>query len=1164
MRRPVRKRNRVGRCATEEKKSRKEMYRNFFTFDNLKGSYPDLKDELRRGTPTAVFGVSEPHKYLLASLVEQKAVYICADVQTAKKAAENIRTLSGKRVALLAPKDEVLLNKAALSKDALFARLCAVYEFQHGADVLVTDAEALIQLFPRTLPSAHLVVGRETDFTELLQKLTSFGYVREQTVESKGVFAVHGDILDIYPINCENPVRVDFFGDEVESIKPYDFVTGERLSTVAELNIVAATDVILSEEDRREIPDILRSEVKKCTSSESYARASAVADELIQKAESGQGNGFLMPLLENTCDFFTLADPDTLFLFDDGKRIYDRLDALYREHEERFYRLQEAGEAFSFTRRQYVDREDFFSNVSSFRRLALQTFASKVYFFEPMKLFNVKSTPIARYLNGLEALFTDISNWLMNGYRIILFCGTAERAEKMKERLYDEEKRVSPDVKSLSYLAGAEVTSQTLDRGLVLHETKLVLIGTNDLYLGSTNPQKRIKRKRGDLFLAPEIGDYAVHETHGIGRIVGMKKIETLDGIKEVIALEYKGGDMLYLPVERMDTLSKYVGEENPHLSKIGGAEFERVKERVRNSLKKMAFDLKKLYAERSEQRGYAFPYYEEEMEEFALGFEHTETADQLASIREIIGDMCSKKVMDRLLCGDVGFGKTEVAFRAVYLCVLGGKQAALMCPGTILSDQHFNTAKKRFENTGVRIECLNRFRSAKETERILADLKSGKIDFVIGTHRLLSKDVVFSDLGLLVLDEEQRFGVEHKEKIKNLKHDVDCLTMSATPIPRTLHMSLSGIRDISTITTPPAERLPVQTYVVEETEALLRDACIRELSRGGQVFILYNRVESIHTFAAAVKRIVPEGKVCVAHGQMDKNVLEDNVLRFYAGENNILVTTTIIENGIDLPNANTIIVIDADRLGVSQLYQLRGRVGRSNRLAHAYFTFKPEKVLTSDATARLSAIMEFTELGSGYKIAMRDLEIRGAGNILGAEQHGHMDKVGYELYSKLLKEELTGEVQEAADLDIKATAYIPESYIESSAGRLDCYKRIAEIRTVDDYKRVLSSIEENYGEMPSQMLNLLVISVLKSYAAKYNVKKVTVAPNRGSLVLPSIQTVADEGIKAAMDKYRQTVTLSVAGGAPALSFSGGKNQTKIMVEMTNFLKYASSFTVKS
>jgi transcription-repair coupling factor (superfamily II helicase) len=547
-------------------------------------------------------------------------------------------------------------------------------------------------------------------------------------------------------------------------------------------------------------------------------------------------------------------------------------------------------------------------------------------------------------------------------------------------------------------------------------------------------------------------------------------------------------------------------------------------------------------------------------MEEFENSFVYDETPDQLSSIEEIKRDMCSDKVMDRLICGDVGYGKTEVALRAVYLCVLGGKQAAIMCPSTILSEQHYNTAVERFKEFGLRIDKLNRFKTPKEQQETLEALKNGDIDLIIGTHRLLSDDVKFYDLGLLVLDEEQRFGVEHKEKIKHLKTDIDCLTLTATPIPRTLHMSLAGIRDISTINTPPQKRLPVQTYVVEETETLIRDAVIREITRGGQVFILYNRVESISTFAAKVSQIVPEAKVTYAHGRMDKNTLENSVFSFYRGEFNVLVTTTIIENGIDLPNANTIIVIDADKLGISQLYQLRGRVGRGARLAQAYFTFKPEKVMTSDAAERLKVIMQFTELGSGFKIAMRDLEIRGAGNVLGAEQHGHLDKVGYELYSKLLKEELTGENQFSPELDIKATAYIPENYIESSAGRLDTYKQIAEIRSVDDYKRICTSIEENFGEMPEEVLNLLIIAVLKCYAAKFNVRKIAVCSDEGSLELPSINSLKDVRITAALDRFKGQTSLSMAK-APVIVFAPRSTPTKTMLEMTKFLKFATSFT---
>ena len=459
-----------------------------------------------------------------------------------------------------------------------------------------------------------------------------------------------------------------------------------------------------------------------------------------------------------------------------------------------------------------------------------------------------------------------------------------------------------------------------------------------------------------------------------------------------------------------------------------------------------------------------------------------------------------------------------------------------------------------------MRVEKLNRFKTPKEQQNTLKRLANGDIDLIIGTHRLLSDDVKFYDLGLLVLDEEQRFGVEHKEKIKHIKNDIDCLTMTATPIPRTLHMSLSGIRDISTINTPPQKRMPVQTYVVEETETLIRDACVRELSRGGQVFILYNRVETISTFAGKIAEIVPEGKVCYAHGRMDKDLLEGNMMAFYRGEKNILVTTTIIENGIDLPNANTIIVIDADRLGISQLYQLRGRVGRSSRLAQAYFTFKPEKVMTSDASARLKAIMQFTELGSGFKIAMRDLEIRGAGNVLGAEQHGHMDKVGYELYSKMLKEEISGESSASVELDIKATAYIPENYIESPAGRMDCYKQIAEIRTAKDYNRVYLSIEENYGKLPKEVLSLLTIAVLKAYASRFAVAKIGVSAKEAYLEFASLQALGNKKLNGAMDAYSSEIQVSMTN-LPRINFRPQSNPAASMLMMTKFLKFAVSFT---
>ncbi len=1138
------------------------MKSRFFTYENLSGEYLPLGDDLRRGVPTAVFGVSEPHKYLVAALCGARLLYITPDGVAARRAAQSLKALCGEEVVLLPPKNDVLLYKEAVSRDALYARLTAADAIWSGARVAVCEAEAALQLFPARPESVNLSVGGEYDYASLPARLAGMGYTREYEVEAKGSFAVRGDILDIFPINCENPVRIDFFGDSVEKIRPYDVVSGERLAEVSSLKILSAVEARVTAEDLPRVKKALSDGLKTFPDVRAYGRARAIADELLLKAEGGApfaGASYLLPLLSCAHTLFEAMGEGTCIYFDECKLLNDKTDGIYSEHLNRFKELKSGGEVFDFSVGQLIPKETFYALLKNFRSVSLQTFFGSTFFFNPLKSYTLHSTPAPSYLNVFNQLVTDARNWLRGGYRILIFSGSAARTEKLTSLFSEEGLPVCPLPDTLSALRGIAISSEEMPHGLVLHESKLAVLGSSDLYTKSTT-SARIRRRRGDMFTAPEIGQYAVHEKHGVGKITGTKKIETTDGIKEYISIEYKGGDILYVPVEQMDILSKYVGQEAPALSRIGGADFERVKERVRQSIKKMAFDLKQLYAERGSRRGYRFPENAVMMQEFEDAFSYEETPDQLSSIQEIKADMCSDKVMDRLLCGDVGYGKTEVALRAAYLCVLGGKQAAIMCPGTILSEQHYNTASQRFAEFGVRVEKLNRFLTPKQQKDTLKRLADGDIDLIIGTHRLLSEDVRFYDLGLLVLDEEQRFGVEHKEKIKHIKSDVDCLTMTATPIPRTLHMSLSGIRDISTINTPPGKRLPVQTYVVEETETLIRDACLRELSRGGQVFILYNRVETISTFTERIRQIVPEGAVCYAHGRMDRDTLEGNMLSFYRGERNILVTTTIIENGIDLPNANTIIVIDADRLGISQLYQLRGRVGRSSRLAQAYFTYKPEKVMTSEAAARLKAIMQFTELGSGFKIAMRDLEIRGAGNVLGAEQHGHMDRVGYELYSKMLKEELTGETAAAAELDIKATAYIPENYIESPAGRMDCYKQIAEIRTVEDYKRVCLSIEENYGNMPDEVLNLLIIAVMKSYAAKFAVGRIAVSSRQAYLELTSLSVLGDKKLRAAMDEYRSRISVSMTD-SPRINFTPRPNPAKTMLEMTKFLKFAASFT---
>lgn len=1131
------------------------MKKNFFAYEKFNERTVEIINSILSGVPTSVSGLSDSIKFFYTSLIRERVIYITRDAQQAKRAAENISSLSGERAVYLPAKDDVLLYKNALSKDSLYGRINALFEICEGARYVCCDIESAMQLVPYEIKGIRIVKGEEYDFQALPGKLTALGYSRASEVESKGTFAVRGDILDVYPINYEHPLRIDFFGDSVDSIRPYNEYTKERYSTAQFADIVAATDAIVEEEDLPLIEKKLKEGLGKSKTAKGFNRMNEIAEEILSAPFAPSSADFVMPLLKNSADIFTFLGDDAIVIFDDGSQTYEGMTSVLKETAERCLNLSDGGEIFPFSSKQLLDEESFKSRLVGRRTACFQTFANYVKFFSPLKTYNVSCTPVVNYMNDFSALYSDVKSWLASGYRVLIFCGDASRAGIVEESLLSKnilthEPPVSPD-----YLDGVTLFKDSLDNGFIMHEEKLVFIGSGNIFLKRLT-ERRLKKKRGDVFSAPEAGDYAVHEVHGIGKVRGTKLIETLDGIKEYIAVEYYGGDMLYVPVEQTDILTKYTGGDQPKLSKIGGQEFEKVKAKVRESLKKLAFDLKYLYSEREKRKGYQFPPNEEMMDEFAYSFPYTETPDQTASIKEIISDMTKGKLMDRLLCGDVGFGKTEVALRAIYLCVLAGKQAALMCPSTILSQQHYSTACERFKNFGVRVEVINRFKTAKQQKKITEDLEAGKIDLIVGTHRLLSKDIKFKDLGLLVLDEEQRFGVEHKEILKTIKNDVDCLTMSATPIPRTLHMSLSGIRDISTIDTPPEERIPVQTYVVEESETVIRDACIRELARGGQIFVLYNRVETISRFAAKLKSIVPEAVISIAHGKMEKSVLEKNVDAFYNGESNVLVTTTIIENGIDLPNANTIIVIDSDYLGISQLYQLRGRVGRGSRMAHAYFTYKPEKVMTAEATERLKAIMEFTRLGSGFKIAMRDLQIRGAGNVLGAEQHGHMDKVGYELYAKLLKEEITGEEQSVAELEIALSAFIPEKYIESPSGRMDTYKQIAEIRSVKDYNRVEKSLEETYGKIPREVYNLLLIAVLKSYASKFYVRKIIVNKKKASLEFSSLNAINNKGLMKSMDTSRGEVSLSMVS-APALEFKTSKSVALTIRNMINFLKYA-------
>ena len=1086
----------------------------------------------RSGISTAAFGVTESARYFLPLIPDVPFLYVAKDALAAAKARDEIAYLSGKNVVYLPAKDDVLLYTKFLNRDNLFKRISAFAEISRGAFGVVTTLEALMQPMPLALPTAEFYSAREYSLGTVVSTLTKMGYRRKDFAESRGDFALRGDILEIFPIDSETAFRCDFFGDELERIRTIDedMRAGDE---VRSFKCLPTVDFFIEKDE----VDYLRSRLiesnKKFKTSSARVKSTAICKELCDILDRNDLTAaplaFLIPLLKNvTNDIMKIFPSCKAVFYDEPKPVSDVADGVYREHISRFTSLFEAGEAFDFS----------FDNLVSYEKVtgcfsvpchSMQNVNSTCRIFSPMDTVRINSMPAPRYQRAPTELAVDVANWKKSGYRSIIACGSPQRSNNIADLIYSAGEEVvtgnavTDDVKIFS-------TDYYFSEGFVLHDEKLALIGALDVFSsGVKDKDKRIKKRRNENFSAPETGDFAVHETYGIGIVRGTERITTTEGSKDYVALEYAGGDFMYIPTDQMDKLTKYLGgEQSPMLSKLGGGEFERIKERVRASISAMSVNLKKLYKDRATKKGFAFSPDNELSEEFDNEFEFELTEDQIQSIAEIKRDMESDKIMDRLLLGDVGFGKTEVALRACFKACLDGKQVAIVAPTTILTEQHYRTIKDRFKSFGVRSCVLNRFQSYKKIKENLKQIAEGNMDIVVGTHRLFGKDVAFKDLGLLILDEEQCFGVEHKEKLRIMKNNVDTLTMSATPIPRTLHMSLSGIRDISLILTPPLKRIPVQSYVTEESNTLIRDAVIKELARGGQVFILYNHVDSIYTFSAEMRELIPEAKIVVGHGQMNRDELDGQIMSFFSGEYNVLIATTIIENGIDIPNANTLIVIDADMLGLFTLYQLKGRVGRSDRVAHAYFTYKPGKILTDSAYKRLSALMEYNELGSGYKIAMRDLEIRGAGNVLGREQHGHMDKIGYELYARLLKEQL-GEVTKdfETELDVRLDAYIPDGYVTSSSQRLDMYKAIAEIKDADDERRVRESIADLYGPIPKNVENLILIAELKRMAKKLEVIKLTVRNGESKVYIKDVNSFKDGRLTTALNRFKSKAVLS-------------------------------------
>ena len=1052
-------------------------------------------------------------------------LFVVADEVEGERACRELEAVSGGKVPLLAGREEPLMFVRS-SRVLTYKRIAALAELSEAKHAVAT-VEGLLYAFPNAKRfRAHVLCfrkGEEYDYANLASSLAGAGYRRTQTCEGEASFSLRGDILDLWVAGAEQPVRLEFFGDTLTDLKVFDPDSGKSAESLEALRVPPATDVFATREELQEALAAFRAEIGASKfGADASLKIHRIADELEKIIETDPSDPmleYLQPFLErgSVTEFLHW---DSLVVLLESKRISDRLKNLYAEFYARLDQFVLCGGNVAAHRRVFPEPEAVF-DFDEFRKISFQTMSAADPLITPKKILNRKSVPAPQYKNNLPEFVTDVRNWLLNGYLVAVACG-----EQTKE-IYYHLSNLGASFEDPN--APILLFPEDLPEGFLSHEKKLALFGRKDLFRSPR--KKQLKKSRKEIFSGANVGDYVVHEVHGIGRCKGICRLSGEFSDKEYLAVEFREGDTLYVPCDQMDVLSKYNGEDVPKLNKLGGAEFARLKERVRKSVHAMAIDLKDLYAERESKKGFVYSPDGELQKEFEDAFEFEETPDQLTSVEEIKRDMESGKIMDRLLCGDVGYGKTEVALRAAFKAIVDGKQVAFLSPTTLLSEQHYQLMCKRFGPFGIRCAKLNRFSGGTETKAVLEGLKSGKINVVSGTHRLLSADVQFSDLGLLVLDEEQRFGVAHKEKLKDFKRDVDVLTLSATPIPRTLHMSLSGIRDVSILSTPPKERLPVQTFVTEYSDELLRDVVTREIARGGQAFVLYNEVSSIYKFASHLKDFLPDVSVAVAHGQMNETAFEENIRKFYEGETDVLVCTTIVENGIDIKNANTMLVYDADRFGLSQLYQLRGRVGRSNRLAHVYFCYRADKVLTETAYKRLEAIMQFTEFGSGFKIAMKDLEIRGAGDVLGAEQHGHIAKIGYDLYCKILKEEvdrLSGaEARRNVEIDIDAEAYIPEHYVSDSGTRISVYRNISEISRLAECDEMLDDLTDVYGKPPASVLNLFTIAKIKLLSAEIGANAVKIKHKGAGIFFGDASVLENARVAAALETYARDAVLS-------------------------------------
>ncbi|WP_173234352.1 transcription-repair coupling factor [Streptococcus sp. 544] len=1083
--------------------------------DQIKKWHQNLTDKKRQ----LILGLSTSTKVLaIASSLEKedKIVLLTSTYGEAEGLVSDLLSILGEELVYpFLVDDTPMVEFLMSSQEKIISRVEALRfltdSSKRGILVCNIAASRLILPSPNVFKDSvvKISVGEEYDQNTLIYQLKEIGYRKVTQVQTQGEFSIRGDILDIFEISQLEPCRIEFFGDEIDGIRSFEVETQLSKENQTEFTIFPASDMFLREKDYQRGQSALEKQISKTLSPILKSYLEEILSSFHQKQMHSDSRKFLSLCYDKTWTVFDYIEKNIPIFFDDYQKLMNQYEVFERELAQYFTEELQNSKAFSEIQ-YFADTEQIYKKQSPVTFFSnLQKGLGNLKFD---KNYQFNQYPMQEFFNQFSFLKEEIERYKKMNYTIILQSSNSMGSKTLEDVLEEYQIKLDSRDKSSVCKESVNLIEGNLRHGFHFVDEKVLLITEHEIF------QKKLKRRfrrqhvsnaeRLKDYNELEKGDYVVHHIHGIGQYLGIETIEIKGIHRDYVSVQYQNGDQISIPVEQIHLLSKYVSSDGkaPKLNKLNDGHFKKAKQKVKNQVEDIADDLIKLYSERSQLKGFAFSADDEEQDAFDDAFPYVETDDQLRSVEEIKRDMQASQPMDRLLVGDVGFGKTEVAMRAAFKAVNDHKQVVVLVPTTVLAQQHYTNFKERFQNFAVNIDVLSRFRSKKEQTETLEKLKNGQVDILIGTHRVLSKDVVFADLGLMIIDEEQRFGVKHKETLKELKKQVDVLTLTATPIPRTLHMSMLGIRDLSVIETPPTNRYPVQTYVLEKNDSVIRDAVLREMERGGQVYYLYNKVDTIDQKVSELQELIPEASIGYVHGRMSEIQLENTLLDFIEGQYDILVTTTIIETGVDIPNANTLFIENADHMGLSTLYQLRGRVGRSNRIAYAYLMYRPEKSISEVSEKRLEAIKGFTELGSGFKIAMRDLSIRGAGNLLGKSQSGFIDSVGFELYSQLLEEAIAKRNGNAnantrtkgnAELILQIDAYLPDTYISDQRHKIEIYKKIRQIDNRVNYEELQEELIDRFGEYPDVVAYLLEIGLVKSYLDKVFVQRVERKDNK-------------------------------------------------------------------